>query len=84
MAGGRDDRTRVVDISPETLERHRLVAALPEHELTDAYRILRTRVLQTMDDKRWNALAIALPIPLVAPITIRQENWPVKYIIPLK
>jgi len=54
-------RTKIVDVSPETLEKNRLVAAIPEHELTDAYRILRTRVLQAMNANQWNALAITSP-----------------------
>ena len=54
-------RTKVIDVSPETLEKNRLVTAIPEHELTDAYRILRTRVLQAMNANRWNALAITSP-----------------------
>ncbi len=54
-------RTKVVDVSPDVLEANRLVAALPDHELTDVYRILRTRVLQSMNSNRWNALAITSP-----------------------
>lgn len=54
-------QTRIVDVPPQVLEENRLVAAIPEHELTDAYRILRTRVLQTMNSNRWNALAITSP-----------------------
>lgn len=54
-------RTKVVDVSADVLEANRLVAALPNHELTDVYRILRTRVLQSMNSNRWNALAISSP-----------------------
>jgi protein-tyrosine kinase len=57
----RGQRSRIVDVSVETREENRLVAALPDHELTDAYRILRTRVLQAMNANRWNALAITSP-----------------------
>jgi len=53
--------TKVVDVSPQVLEQNRLVAALPDHELTDVYRILRTRVLQSMNSNRWNTLAITSP-----------------------
>jgi len=49
-------RTKVVEVSRDVLEANRLVAALPDHELTDVYRILRTRVLQSMNSNRWNAL----------------------------
>lgn len=54
-------QTRIIDVPDEALEKNRLVAALPGHELTDAYRILRTRVLQTMNSNRWRALAITSP-----------------------
>ena len=54
-------RTRVVDVDPAVLEQNRIVSALPEHELTDAYRVLRTRVLQAMNSNHWNSLAITSP-----------------------
>ena len=54
-------RTKIVDVGPDVLERNRLVTALPEHELTDAYRVLRTRVLQALNSNDWNALAITSP-----------------------
>jgi len=57
----RFQRTRIVDVPEDVLERNRLVTALPGHELTDIYRILRTRVLQAMNSNRWNALAITSP-----------------------
>jgi len=57
----RYQRTKVVEVPERVLEENRLVAALPQHEMTDAYRILRTRVLQTMDANRWNALAVSSP-----------------------
>ena len=54
-------RTRIVDVDPAVLEQNRIVSALPEHELTDAYRILRTRVLQAMNSNHWNSLAVTSP-----------------------
>jgi protein-tyrosine kinase len=57
----RFQRTRTIDVPEDLLEAHRLVAALPGHELTDVYRILRTRVLQAMNSNRWNSLAITSP-----------------------
>ena len=53
--------TRRVSVSEEVLERNRLVAALPDHELRDAYRMLRTRVLQSMTANDWRTLAISSP-----------------------
>lgn len=61
---GRDiqsQRTRVIDVAPEVLEKNRLVTAIPGHELTDSYRLLRTRVLQAMDSNGWRSLAITSP-----------------------
>ncbi len=54
-------RTRVVEVPGGLLERNRLVAALPHHKLTDAYRMLRTRVLHQMQANRWKTLAITSP-----------------------
>ena len=54
-------QTKIVNVSAEVLEQNRLVAALQDHDLTDVYRILRTRVLQTMNSNRWNALAVTSP-----------------------
>ena len=48
------NRTKIIDVSAEVLEANRLVAAIPGHELTDVYRILRTRVLLSfrLSDRR--------------------------------
>jgi capsular exopolysaccharide synthesis family protein len=54
-------KTRVVDVSADILEQNRLVAALPEHELTDAYRILRTQVLQKLRSHGWQSVAVTSP-----------------------
>jgi protein-tyrosine kinase len=54
-------RTRILEVSNETLENNRVVAAIPGHALTDVYRILRTQVLQEMDRNGWNTLAITSP-----------------------
>jgi protein-tyrosine kinase len=55
------NRTKVVSVSTEVLEQNRLVAAIPGHELTDVYRILRTRVLQSLNSNRWNSFAVTSP-----------------------
>lgn len=58
-------QTRVVAPDPVTMQRHRVVA----HEtadgsaLADAYRMLRTRTLRTMDEYGWHTLAISSPGP---------------------
>ena len=53
--------TKNISVDPEVLERNRIVSALPEHELTDAYRVLRTRILQNLNANDWNSLAITSP-----------------------
>jgi protein-tyrosine kinase len=55
------DRTKIVDVPAEVLEQNRLVAAIPGHPLTDVYRILRTRVLQSLNSNRWNSFAVTSP-----------------------
>lgn len=54
-------QTRIVEVSDDVLEQNRLVAALPNHEMTDAYRVLRTRVLHSMNSHHWKSLAITSP-----------------------
>lgn len=53
--------TRVVEVPPQVLLDNRLIAAIPGHEHKDAYRMLRTRVLQAMRENRWTSLAITGP-----------------------
>ena len=54
-------QTRTIDIPEEVLVQNRLVAAMPDHSLSDAYRMLRTRVLQQMKGHGWNSLAVTSP-----------------------
>lgn len=60
-AGLKYTHTRVVEVPQSVLLKHRLIAAVPEHELKDSYRMLRTRVLQAMREKGWNSLAVTGP-----------------------
>jgi capsular exopolysaccharide synthesis family protein len=53
--------TRVVQIPQEHLRDHRVVAALHDEPIADAYRILRTAVLQRMRAHGWSSLAITSP-----------------------
>ncbi len=57
----RYNRTRKIAVSEDTLDRNRLVAAVPNHELGDVYRMLRTRVLQSLRENSWNSLAVTSP-----------------------
>jgi capsular exopolysaccharide synthesis family protein len=53
--------TRVVDVPQETLLANRLIAAVPGHKNREAYRMLRTRVLQTLRNNGWNSVAVTGP-----------------------
>lgn len=54
-------QTRVVNVPQEVFRNNRIIAAVPQHELKDAYRMLRTRVLQSMRSNHWNSLAVTGP-----------------------
>ena len=53
-------RTRVVDVAPHVLERHR-VAAVSNDSTADAFRLLRTQVLMQMRQNGWQTLAVTSP-----------------------
>ena len=53
--------TRRFDPPEGVLERHRILGPHSDPAVADAYRILRTQVLQRMDGNRWNALAVVSP-----------------------
>lgn len=54
-------QTRVVELDPEVLERNRVIAGRHDDRRVEAYRHLRTRVLQTLQAKNWTTLAITSP-----------------------
>lgn len=51
-------RTRSVTISPEHLRQSLIIANLEPGPFVDAYKILRTKVIQKLRDQGWNALGI--------------------------
>ena len=53
-------RTRMVEIAPHVLERHR-VAAVANDATADAFRLLRTQVLMQMRQNGWQTLAVTSP-----------------------
>jgi capsular exopolysaccharide synthesis family protein len=59
--GVRYTMTKMVEVSPKTLLDNRVIAALPEHKFKDAYRMMRTRVLQTMRNNGWTSVAVTGP-----------------------
>jgi len=54
-------QTKVVNIPEDVFLNNRIISAVPQHELKDSYRMLRTRVLQSMRSNGWNSLAITGP-----------------------
>jgi capsular exopolysaccharide synthesis family protein len=59
--GVRYTSTKVIDVPERVLAENRLIAAIPGHEFKDAYRMLRTRVLQSMRENHWTSVAITGP-----------------------
>lgn len=59
--GVRYTYTKVVEVPTSVLKENRLIAAVPGHELKDAYRMLRTRVLQSLRENNWTSVAVTGP-----------------------
>ena len=59
--GVRYTMTKMVEVSRQQLLDNRIIAALPEHKFKDSYRMLRTRVLQTMRNNGWTSVAVTGP-----------------------
>lgn len=53
--------TRRVELHDAVLEKNRVIAGRHEDQRVEAYRQLRTRVLQTFERNGWNTLAITSP-----------------------
>ena len=54
-------QTRNVDVSRELLRKNRVINGFDPCAFTDAYKILRTQVLQRLNDNDWNVLAVTSP-----------------------
>lgn len=54
-------QTRVLEIPEQVLLDNRLIAGVAQHRNKDSYRMLRTRVLQTMRGNGWTSLAVTGP-----------------------
>jgi protein-tyrosine kinase len=50
--------TRTVHVAKSLLQEKRIIAGFEKNTYTDAYKILRTQVLQRLREKGWNSLAI--------------------------
>jgi protein-tyrosine kinase len=53
--------TRVAAVQKDRLRERRIIAGFEQGAFTDAYKILRTQVLQRLAEKGWNSLAITSP-----------------------
>lgn len=53
--------TRTVGIAKNLMQERRIVSGSDQGAFTDAYKILRTQVLQRLREKNWNSLAITSP-----------------------
>ncbi|NIF17791.1 CpsD/CapB family tyrosine-protein kinase [Pantoea sp. Cy-639] len=56
-------QTRTVPLRPEHLERNRIVAYNKNSNMSWAFDLLRTQVLQAMEENGWRTLAITSPTP---------------------
>jgi capsular exopolysaccharide synthesis family protein len=59
--GVRYTYTKMVEVTERTMVDHRLIAGVAGHEFKDAYRMLRTRVLQSLRENNWTSLAVTGP-----------------------
>lgn len=57
--------TRSIEVNREVLRRHRLIAGETPGPYVDAYKVLRTKVLQILREHGWNVLAVTSPNPQV-------------------
>lgn len=55
--------THVVDVEDSVLDRNRVLGGKSAELAADAYRMLRTRVIQRMRDNGWNSLMVVSPGP---------------------
>lgn len=55
--------TQLLEIDHGLLRKHRIILGLGPCQYVDAYKVLRTRVLQKMRERGWNTLAVTSPNP---------------------
>src|SRR3990167_7769801 len=53
--------TRTVGVTKNLMQERRIVSGFDQGAFTDAYKILRTQVLQRLREKNWNSLAVTSP-----------------------
>ncbi len=54
-------QTRTVNVPKHILREHKIVSGVGDSPFTDAYKILRTQVLQRLQENSWNVLAVTSP-----------------------
>lgn len=54
-------QTRTIDVAKDFLREKRIITGFEQNAFTDAYKILRTQVLQRLRENRWNSLAVTSP-----------------------
>lgn len=54
-------QTRTVTVPDDTLRDNRIITGLNPGAFTDAYKLLRTQILQRLNENNWNVLAITSP-----------------------
>lgn len=53
--------TRTVEVAEDLLREKRIIPGLEQNSFTEAYKILRTQVLQRLKENAWNSLVITSP-----------------------
>jgi capsular exopolysaccharide synthesis family protein len=54
-------QTRTIKVSADALRRKRIITENQNDSISDAYKVLRTHVLQRLRANKWNALAVTSP-----------------------
>lgn len=54
-------QAREIDISPEILEKNRVLTTIHDDAVKHSYKLLRTQVLQRMHEQEWTSLAVTGP-----------------------
>ena len=62
--------TRVVELQPRQLEKNRIFAINRNDPLSVSFDLLRTQILQKMEENNWRTLAITSPTPAVGKTVI--------------
>ena len=54
-------QTRNIEVSKAALRKNRVITGFDPCDFTDAYKMLRTQVLQRLNENNWNVLAVTSP-----------------------